>query len=473
MRRIVFAPDFVHWRKTARKALADELPPEEILWEELGNGGQEADLFEQPATSEPLEKHPEPSARVPKDFLELATTVACHRRPDRWALLYRALWRLTHGEPQLLRIVVDQDVMELLKMNKEIGRDIHKMRAFVRFREINRDGETWYIAWFEPAHRILRLNSKFFTERFAQNRWSILTPDECMYWDGAELTFTEGAKRENAPENDQIEELWRTYYSKIFNPARVKIQAMQSKMPKNCWKNLPEATVIPELLRKAPIRVETMIKKSALQQAGYKDALVPETDDLEELKRAAENCDACPFARNATQTVFGEGPANAAIILLGEQPGDQEDREGRPFVGPAGLVLDRALKTAGVDRSKCYVTNAVKHFKWEPRGKRRIHQTPTGRDIEHCRLWFEAELRAIKPKVLVCLGSTATTAIFGKTAKVMKDRGRWMQSAFAENTLITVHPSSILRAIDEAQQERAFESLVSDLQLITGLSEAR
>jgi uracil-DNA glycosylase family protein len=212
-------------------------------------------------------------------------------------------------------------------------------------------------------------------------------------------------------------------------------------------------------------------RRQSAKEEGYKIPPVPDSTDLEELKSAAGNCDACPFAKNATQTVFGEGPPNATIVLLGEQPGDQEDREGRPFVGPAGMVLDRALKTAGVDRSRCYVTNAVKHFKWEPRGKRRIHQTPTGRDIEHCRLWFEAELRALKPKVLVCLGSTATTAVFGKTVRVMKDRGRWMNSTYAERTLITVHPSSILRASDEEQQEKTFESLVSDLQLVSEIDD--
>ncbi len=206
--------------------------------------------------------------------------------------------------------------------------------------------------------------------------------------------------------------------------------------------------------------------KQMVDQELYQTPRIPNTTDLVDLKKAARTCLACPFAKNATQTVFGEGPADSTVVLLGEQPGDQEDRDGQPFVGPAGMVLDRALATAGVDRAKCYVTNAVKHFKWEPRGKRRIHQKPTARDIEQCRGWFEAELRALKPKVLVCLGATATTAVFGKTIRVMKDRGRWIASRYAEQTLVTVHPSSILRAPDEAQQEKAFDGFVADLRLI-------
>ncbi len=207
-------------------------------------------------------------------------------------------------------------------------------------------------------------------------------------------------------------------------------------------------------------------KKRMADHANCEKPFVPDTTDLVELKEAARTCLACPFAKKATQTVFGEGPAGSTVVLLGEQPGDQEDREGRPFIGPAGMILDRALAAAGADRTACYVTNAVKHFKWEPRGKRRIHQTPTARDIEQCRGWFEAELRALKPKVLVCLGATAATAVFGKTVRVMKDRGRWIASRYAERTLVTVHPSSILRAPDEAQQKKAFDDFVADLRLI-------
>jgi DNA polymerase len=194
--------------------------------------------------------------------------------------------------------------------------------------------------------------------------------------------------------------------------------------------------------------------------------VVPATNDLARLREAAASCKVCPFAANATQTVFGEGPANARIVLIGEQPGDQEDRVGRPFVGPAGAVLDRALADAEVDRALCYVTNAVKHFRWEPRRKRRLHQKPSGRDIEVCRLWFEAELRSIQPDLVICLGSTAATAFFGKDVKVLRDRGSWRASPYGGEALITVHPSSILRGMDHALQEKAYVDFVADSALI-------
>ena len=179
------------------------------------------------------------------------------------------------------------------------------------------------------------------------------------------------------------------------------------------------------------------------------------TNDWEKLREAACACRACPLWKNATQTVFGEGPANAEIMLVGEQPGDVEDRGGRAFIGPAGQLLDQALVEAGIDRAKVYVTNAVKHFKWELRGKRRIHQTPNSRDIAACRPWLEAELRLVKPRVLVCLGSTAATTIFGSGARVLRDRGQVRESKFAPRTMITFHPSALLRAPDEGDAGEA------------------
>jgi DNA polymerase len=209
------------------------------------------------------------------------------------------------------------------------------------------------------------------------------------------------------------------------------------------------------------------VPRARQNEAGAEEfPVVPATNELARLREAAASCQVCPFSANATQTVFGEGPVDARIVLVGEQPGDQEDRLGRPFVGPAGAILDRALADAGVDRALCYVTNAVKHFKWEPRGKRRLHQKPSGRDIEVCRPWFEAELHSIQPALLICLGSTAVTSIFRGEVKVMRDRGTWRISPYGPEALITVHPSSILRVLDLDQKERAYADFVADLTLI-------
>jgi DNA polymerase len=187
------------------------------------------------------------------------------------------------------------------------------------------------------------------------------------------------------------------------------------------------------------------------------------TDDLDTLREEAAHCRACPLWKDATQTVFGEGPANATIMLVGEQPGDKEDISGKPFVGPAGLMLDRALEEAGVDRKKVYVTNAVKHFKWEPRGKRRIHQKPNSREIAACRPWLEAEFRIVKPKLVVAMGATAAQTIFGPSFRVTRERGKVLSSKLAPRVLATVHPSSLLRQPDEESRRREYEHFVADL----------
>lgn len=197
----------------------------------------------------------------------------------------------------------------------------------------------------------------------------------------------------------------------------------------------------------------------------WKPAPVPETNSLSKVAAAAKLCTACPLYKNATQTVFGQGPKHAIIVMIGEQPGDYEDVAGKPFVGPAGKVLDRALEDAGIDRHEVYVTNAVKHFKWEPRGKRRIHQKPSARDIAACRPWLEAELRLIEPKLVVCLGSTAAQTIFGPSFRVTKERGRVLESPFAKKVVATVHPSSLLRQPDEESREREYKNFVSDLRV--------
>jgi len=192
-------------------------------------------------------------------------------------------------------------------------------------------------------------------------------------------------------------------------------------------------------------------------------ATPPDTSSLTEVLAASRECTACHLYKRATQTVFGEGPRGAPIMLVGEQPGDYEDVAGKPFVGPAGKIMDRALEETGIDRTKVYVTNAVKHFKWEPRGKRRIHQKPNSREIAACRPWLEAELRLVKPKLLVCLGASAAQAIFGPSFRVTRERGKVLSSKFAPRVLATVHPSSLLRQPDEESRQREYKRFVADL----------
>jgi uracil-DNA glycosylase family protein len=205
--------------------------------------------------------------------------------------------------------------------------------------------------------------------------------------------------------------------------------------------------------------------KIAQDDEEWKPAPVPETSHFEKIRAAALECTACHLYKRGTQTVFGEGPKLASLMLVGEQPGDQEDLAGKPFVGPAGKLLDRALEDAGIDRMQVYVTNTVKHFKWEPRGKRRIHQKPNSREIAACRPWLEAELRIVRPKLLVCLGATAAQAIFGTSFRVTRDRGKVLASQFASKVVATVHPSSLLRQPDEESRAREYKHFVADLRV--------
>ena len=197
---------------------------------------------------------------------------------------------------------------------------------------------------------------------------------------------------------------------------------------------------------------------------------VPDHGGLPALQRAARDCRGCDLWRNATRTVFGEGPAHPDLVLVGEQPGDKEDLAGHPFIGPAGRVLDEALEAVGIDRGRAYVTNAVKHFKWERgSGQRRIHAKPNQVEIQACRPWLEAELSVLRPKVLVCLGSTAAQALLGRTFRVTLHRGEWVPSPLAPHVLATVHPSSVLRAPDEAARAEAMEAFIRDLRPVSRL----
>jgi uracil-DNA glycosylase len=460
MNEIIFDGTLSGWRRAARSALARSCEPSSTLWThaaspqaELGLG--EFALEESPPASTTVPAPTTATPRVPKAFLDLAEDVACFRDDTRWALLYRALWRLTHGEPHLLEIATDADIHALRAMAKAVHRDLHKMRAFVRFREVPADTGPWFVAWFEPQHLIVEANVPFFRGRFANMRWSILTPDACAHWDPEKrtATLTPGVPRSAAPAEDAAETLWLTYYASIFNPARVKITAMTSEMPRHYWKNLPEAAIIPRLLAESRDRVDTMVAKSTAQRAPADDyGAAPATTDLAALHEAASTCRACPLWRQATCVVFGEGSPRARIVIVGEQPGDQEDRVGKPFVGPAGKLLDRALAEAGVDRAALYVTNAVKHFKWEPRGKRRV---------------LEVELRTLAPELIVCLGATAAQSVTGRPVKVLTERGGITPTEFGAPALITVHPSSLLRLPPGEDPGAAFTRFVDDLRRIT------
>lgn len=457
------------WRAAARQALRAGVPPQDIDWSESDAPA----LLDAPDIATAVDgTHTEfPLPRVPRAFVELAGSVLCHREPQRLPLLHRLLWRIAGGERALLSNPADADVQRAFAMAQSVRRDAHKMKAFVRFREV--PGETdAFIAWFEPEHRIVDRVAPFFARRFAGMRWAILTPYRSAYWDGEALAFGPGATRADAPAEDAREDLWRTYYAHIFNPARLNTRMMRQEMAVKYWKHLPEAALLPTLVREAPTRVREMQEREAQQPKRRIPERVPpvappiKADSLDALRAQARDCRACPLWEPATQTVFGEGPADARIMFVGEQPGDQEDLTGRPFVGPAGQLLDRALHEAGIDRAACYMTNAVKHFRFEQRGKFRLHRNPAVSHVKACRPWLAREIEQVRPDVIVCLGANAAQAVLGSGFKLMAERGQWRTLHDGTRAMATVHPSWVLRQGEGVAKEAAYRGLVDDLKQI-------
>lgn len=452
--------DTTAWRTAARAALCADLAPERLDW---SGGAQGSLLGGLDLASLPAQRT---APRVPSEFLTLADAVLCNRAEDRHGLLYRILWRLAEGERALLLRASDPDVHRARTMAQAVRRDSHKMKAFVRFREVPGDADR-YIAWFEPDHHIVDRVAPFFARRFAGMRWAIVTPYRTAMWDGEALAFADGGSRADAPAEDAREDLWRTYYANIFNPARLNTTMMRAEMPQKYWKHLPEAALLPDLVRDAGLRVREMAEREhAAPRRRIPAAPAPApvvAGSLEALRASAHDCRRCPLWQPATQTVFGEGPAGARTMIVGEQPGDEEDLSGRPFVGPAGRLFSRALDELGIDRSTLYLTNAVKHFRFEPRGKRRLHRRPDVAHIEACNGWLRAEIAQVKPERIVCLGASAARAVFGPGVRLSEERGIWRTRDDGVRAFATVHPSWVLRQGDRQAQAQAYAGFVDDL----------
>ena len=462
--RVLVAPEFNSWRELARSAIAKGIPPEDINFIDATQNDTLALFGNTEDDSSTLRQAvPEASPHVPKSFLQRAILASYHRDPQRWNLLYRLLWRLQSNR-ELMKLQVDADVNALLRLEQQIRRDEHKMHAFVRFRRVeDADAVEHFIAWYEPQHRILELAAPFFAERFAVMHWSILTPDASVSWDPAikQLQYGPPVTRDHAPSADELEDLWKSYYSSIFNPARLNPTAMRGHMPLRYWGNLPETSLLPELMATAAKRVEGMV---ALQSSKPSAApFVPATHSLKVIREALPTCRGCELYRHATQVVPGKGKAHAPLMLLGEQPGDQEDQQGVPFVGPAGTLLQSVMAEIGIADDDVFVTNAVKHFKFVQRGKLRLHQNPRMSEITACKPWLLAELDAVKPKIVLCLGASAAKSLLGGTFGLMRDRGKVLSTPYAEHVMATFHPSAILRAPDDEKREAMRKNLHGDL----------
>ncbi|MET0867536.1 MAG: UdgX family uracil-DNA binding protein [Pseudorhodoplanes sp.] len=464
--------DEAEFREVAKACLAKKMPPSNLLFSSNDTS------FIPPLPLDDADM----TLSVPRAYMELLRDAICHSAEDRFAVLYDVLWRTVHGERDLSERASDKAVARLIDYRHAVRRDIHKMHAFLRFTERRVEGRVLFTAWFEPHHHILKRAIPFFVDRFSSMDFLIATPRGTAIWEAGKLSFGPPApKPDDAGSDSVLDELWLTYYRTTFNPARLGLKTMTSHMPRHYWNNMAETKIIPEMVRRSHQRVSGMLDMDADQpelfasKIASRRQITPAEEQhaegsLSAMHRDAQTCTRCPLYKNATQTVFGEGPRDAPVVFVGEQPGDQEDLAGKPFVGPAGRLFDRALEEAGLDRSKAYVTNAVKHFKFEPRGKRRIHKKPDAGEVQTCRWWLEGELSAIQPHLVVALGGTAALALASRPVPVTKLRGPFDFPAY--RGFITVHPSFLLRLPDEASKEREYRAFLYDLKRIGELAPA-
>ncbi len=456
---------FEEWRSAARRALTAQIAPDDLHWHAPGLTtslfAQEpiaANLFPACPSESDSGTLQKPAFTMPRRFAEQAQRAICHRDPTRFARLYQLIWRLQE-QKRLLENEADDDVCWLNARARSVGRDIHKMRAFVRFRKVETSDGDWFVAWFEPDHLILEQTADFFAKRFAGMRFSILTPDSTMHWDTHQTRFGPGCQRDQAPADDALEAHWKRYYASIFNPARLKINVMTSEMPRKYWKNMAETQLIPGLIASAQSRAEQMRALPAsvpnttaaviARRAGVQKSCPSEKPQLtlEAIAGQLQHCERCTLANCASQSVPGTGPSDARLMIIGEQPGDEEDLAGKPFVGPAGQLLDHTLGEFNIDRQRLYLTNAVKHFKYRVRGKRRLHQRASNDEVEQCRWWLAQELEALAPTTILALGRTASTALL-RQRKVPLEQTGPVATLGDATVFVTYHPAYLLRLPD-------------------------
>jgi probable DNA metabolism protein len=468
---------FAQWRDAARDLLARQVPPHAVQWSE---SAQSDDLFgalEQTplpynAAADALPAQPAAQSagaasvpRISRDMLKMLQTAACFRAPDRYAFLYKIVWRWQAGQQDVLS-AADEDGARLHAMVKTVQRETHKMNAYLRFRERRAEaGPPQFVAWFEPEHDVLPQVAEHFSRRMGNTTWMIGTPAGTMFWNGASLEA--GPALMQGPEDvaDSGEAMWLTYYRSIYNPARLNVSVMNGHVASRYWKNMPEGALVPAMIAESSSGARRHGQTTSVgSRAGVTIPVTAENAlPQREAPSSLDQCRRCDLWRHATQAVAGVGPRTARIMLVGEQPGDQEDLAGTPFIGPAGKVLDEAFAQAGLARESIYLTNAVKHFKWEPRGKRRLHKTPAQMEISACSYWLEEELAEVQPEVIVALGGTALKAILGDPKATLTDRlgkpfrheGKWV--------VVVYHPSYILRVPDAGARAQAMQNLIEGL----------
>jgi len=452
---------FEDWRQEAKRLVLAGVAPHEVDWQ--GHAGLLGGLLDATCNGEPPR-----ALRIPRALPELLASAARFRAEDRWALLYRVLWRVVAGDRSAM-LAGDIDGSELHRRIRAVRREAHHMHAFLRFRPCQAS-DVEFIAWHEPAHEVLDLGAEHFIGRMGRTRWAIATPDGAACFDGRALRYSHPcppALMRLAREGDERDDaLWQTYYQSTFNPARLNEKAMRGHMPVRFWQHLPEARLVPQMVSEARAGQQRLAQAADVGERDGKAVLIARerAQPARPATSALQDCQACAIWRNATCAVPGEGPQQASIMLVGEQPGDLEDLAGRPFVGPAGQVLNDALHVAGLGRDGLYLTNAVKHFKWAPRGgptsrgATRLHASPKPAEIQACRPWLDEELNRVRPQVVVALGRTALASLLEVhdpqrirladfSGQPMRHKDFWL--------LVAPHPAAILRSREGGEMRRA------------------
>ena len=420
--------DWTGWRRAARSFVLAGVEPANLTWIVGGTG-------------DPI---PEPGQgfTLTRNLVSLAVQAFQAREPERFGLLYTLVWRAHHGglSPDARD---DPDLRIARRWALAVRADAHRMRTHIRYAPMPSDGQPHFLGWYEPEHFVLEGNARLLARRDPASSFTIVTPDGTAHHDQAGLRFGQGLKHPS--DDDTLLAWWEHHHETI----------LQFAGPGD---GLPEAEELDEDPRPLdlPPLGPVVLTRSPTRAA-------------QDLERDARRCERCELYGPATQTVFGEGPGSARVMFIGEQPGDQEDVIGRAFVGPAGQLLDRAFEEARIDRRLIYVTNAVKHFKFSQRGRRRIHQSPSPHEIEICRFWLDAERAAMNPTLIVLLGGSAGRAILGRPVSVMRERGRPFTLPDGGAAFLTVHPSYLLRQPDEASRAREYATFVRDLRTVRDL----
>jgi DNA polymerase len=430
---LVSETDWEGWRKATRSLILAGVAPEDVRWSVSSDGEDRHPLSEGHG-----------SFGVSRSLVALASLAIQARNASRFDLLYRLVWRTNAGERVLLK-TDDETVRQVQRLAFAVRAETHRMRTMLRYLPVPEKDRTRYLGWYEPAHYVLEANAQLIARQFSGLTFSILTPDGGAHWDNAELRFSTGVARRTVPDDEALLSWWRAHHERLLRHSRIGTA-------------IPEAEQLDEVPRPP-------------DRAPVGPVVLPLRPDgpLHEAMQEASDCRRCALYGPATQTVFGEGPAHASVLFVGEQPGDQEDVIGRPFVGPAGQIMDRAMEEAGIDRRTVYITNAVKHFKFEPRGKRRIHKTPEAPEIQACRFWLDVELIRLRPKLVVAMGGTAARALLGRAVTVTRERGRPIALPDGQTAFVTVHPSFLLRVPDEDAKAREYRAFVADLRTVAGL----